>query len=262
MHTDAGHRGALSKPTAVVAGRLLLVVGLLPWRGHGEAVAEEVRDVAAVRGAGHAEWVAGPAGPLAATAERSAALDDSAAVVAFLAASRGVDPLVCDLAARSVSGRFGWGGMGDTPASAATRDERAREVLLVLSRDLRDPGVVAPLRAALADADVCVRHMAAPLLGRADAPGAFPAMLEGLRAASAETREMAALALGVAERAEGVEPLIQALGDAAPRVRAMSAWALGATEDPRAVEPLARLLRGDADPVVRRTAAWALGQMD
>jgi hypothetical protein len=254
--SNGGRRRAVVARAALVTGALLAVVATLAVRRGGDAVAGEVGAPA-----DHAEWVAGPMEPFGAAERGTAALKDSAAVVAFLAAVRGVDPLVCDLAVRTVDQGWGWGG-SETPASAAARDERVREILLAVTRDLRDAAVVPPLRAGLSDADACVRRMSGPLLGRSRAPGAFAALSQALRASDAETREMAALGLGVADSSAAVAPLVAALGDGSPRVRAMAAWALGRIEDRAAVEPLARVLRGDSDAVVRRTAAWALGQID
>jgi HEAT repeat protein len=234
---------------------------MLALRASGVARADDESAASANDDAAHAVWVAGPVDPLGRDEPAIEALDDSAAVVAFLAAVRGVDPVVCDLAVRTVDQGWGWGG-SETPASAAARDARVREILRAVTRDLRDAAVVAPLRAGLSDADHCVRRMSGPLLGRSDAPGAYAALLQALRASDIETREMAALGLGVADSASAVPALVAALGDESPRVRAMAAWSLGRIEDPAAVEPLARALRGDADAVVRRTAAWALGQID
>jgi HEAT repeat protein len=249
-------RRAVVTRAALAAGALLAVLAALAVRRSGDAVAGELgmaRD--------HAELAAGPMDSFGSPARGAAALDDSAAVAAFLAAVRGVDPVVCDLAVRTVDQGWGWGG-AETPASAAARDQRARDILLVVTRDLRDAAVVPALRAGLSDADACVRRMSGPLLGRSSAPGAFAALSQALRASDVETREMAALGLGVADSSAAVPGLVAALGDASPRVRAMAAWALGRIEDPAAIEPLVRALRSDADPVVRRSAAWALGQMD
>ena len=251
-----GRRRAVVTRALLLAGALPLLVATVALRGRGEAPAGEPRGVAE-----HAEWVAGPMDSDASAPLARTALADSAAVAAFLAAVRGVDPVVCDLAVRSVDQGWGWGG-SETPASAAARDERVREILLTVTRDLREAAVVPLLRAGLSDDDACVRRMSGPLLGRSRAPGAFEALGAALRASDAETREMAALGLGVADSSAAVPPLVAALGDGSPRVRAMAAWALGRIEDRAAVEPLARVLRSDADAVVRRTAAWALGQIE
>lgn len=258
--SNGGQRRAAGTRAAVVAGSLMLVAAMLALRASGDARAHD-EGAARARGGMHAEWAAGPVDPLGRGDETVEALDDSAAVVAFLAAVRGVDPVVCDLAVRTVDQGWGWGGP-ETPASAAARDARVREILRAVTRDLRDASVVAPLRAGLSDSDQCVRRMSGPLLGRSDAPGAYAALLQALRASDIETREMAALGLGVADSASAVPPLVAALGDESPRVRAMAAWSLGRIEDAAAVEPLARALREDADAVVRRTAAWALGRID
>ena len=253
-----GRRRALVVRAGIVTGSLVLVVAMLALRWNGDARAHMgVERMAGER----AEWVAGPSDPLGAAGAPIDAMDDSAAVVAFLAAVRGVDPVVCDLAVRTVDQGWGWGG-AETPASAAARDARVREILRAVTRDLREATVVPPLRAGLSDTDPCVRRMSGPLLGRSSAPGAYAALEQALRAPDVETREMAALGLGVADSAAAVPALVTALGDDSPRVRAMAAWALGRIEEPAAVEPLARALRSDADAVVRRTAAWALGQID
>jgi HEAT repeat protein len=258
--SKGGQRRAAGVRAAVVAGSLGLVAAMLALRASGDARAHD-GSAAPANDAAHAVWVAGPADPLGRGEAAIGTLDDSTAVVAFLAAVRGVDPVVCDLAVRSVDQGWGWGG-SETPASAAARDARVREILLAVTRDLRDASVVQPLRAGLSDSDQCVRRMSGPLLGRSNAPGAYAALLTALRASDIETREMAALGLGVADSASAVPALVAALGDESPRVRAMAAWSLGRIEDAAAVEPLARALRGDADAVVRRTAAWALGRID
>src|SRR5688500_2164756 len=169
--SKGGQRRAAGVRAAVAAGSLVLLAAMLALRASGVARADDESAASANDDAAHAVWVAGPVDPLGRDEPAIEALDDSAAVVAFLAAVRGVDPVVCDLAVRTVDQGWGWGG-SETPASAAARDARVREILRAVTRDLRDAAVVAPLRAGLSDADHCVRRMSGPLLGRSDAPGA------------------------------------------------------------------------------------------
>jgi HEAT repeat protein len=221
------------------------------------------------------------------------AADERAAVTAVLAAGRGANQVMCALAARAIDQSFHW---GDFRPGYDPRDLEARPVreTVRLALDvLHDPGLVEPLRAALGDADPCVRRLAAPLLGRVRQPQAVAALRSALRDAAAETREGAALGLGFAgdrralpdlltalrdgsadvrvaaawalgqiESRGSVRPLVGALDDGDARVRATAAWALGRIEDPDAVAMLARALRRDQDVDVRRNAAWALGKVN
>jgi len=188
-------------------------------------------------------------------------VSDSAQVRALLQAARGTNSLVCELAARTVDGRFGWSsGDGDfTPGSSA--DSLGRDVVSWVHERQIDPATVPLLRAAIADQDWCVRRLAAPILGHVRDPSAMQVMLEALAASDAGTREMAALALGFADDARAVTPLVRRLGDDSPRVRATAAWALGEIESKEAVRPLIGALR-DSDALVRESAAQALGEVE
>jgi HEAT repeat protein len=226
-------------------------------------------------------------------AQAPTAADERTAVSAVLTAGRGANQVMCALAARAIDQSFHW---GDFRPGYDPRDLEARPVreTVRLALDvLHDPGLVDPLRAALGDADPCVRRLAAPLLGRVRHPQALAALRGALRDASAATREGAALGLGFAgdrralpdlltalrdgeadvrvaaawalgqiESRGGVRPLVGALDDGDARVRATAAWALGRIEDPDAVAVLARALRRDQDVDVRRNAAWALGKVN
>jgi HEAT repeat protein len=219
--------------------------------------------------------------------------DERAAVTAVLAAARGANPVMCALAARAIDQAFHW---GDFRPGYDPRDLEARQVreTVRLTLDvLHDPELVAPLGAALSDADPCVRRLAAPLLGRVRRPQAVQTLRAALRDSAATTREAAALGLGFAGDARALPDLIAALRDGMPnvrvaaawalgqiesrgsvrslvgalddadaRVRATAAWALGRIEDPEAVGVLARALRRDQDVDVRRNAAWALGKVN
>lgn len=188
-------------------------------------------------------------------------VSDSAQVRALLEAARGTNPLVCDLAARTVDGRFGWssGGGDFTPGSLA--DSLGSDVASWVHERKIDPATVPLLRAAIADQDWCVRRLAAPILGRVRDASAMQAMLGALAASDAGTREMAALALGFADDARAVTPLVARLRDESPRVRATAAWALGEIESKEAVRPLIDALR-DGDALVRESAAQALGEVE
>ncbi len=229
---------------------------------------------------------------------RPAQHDDSAAVATILAAARGANPLLCDLAASALDQRLQWGNppfWGDFhPGDYWLRnpDPAVAASVRAAFRVLRDPGVIEPLRRALGDADACVRRLAAPLLGRTRHPQAVAALSAALRDTSPATRAAAVLGLGFAQsqptvpqliaaltdrapavrrlaawalgeiaNASAVPRLVQALGDAEPSVRATAAWALGQIEDPSAVLPLSQLLQHDGDVEVRKTAAWALGHL-
>jgi HEAT repeat protein len=217
---------------------------------------------------------------------------DPRRVESFLAAVRGTGAVACELAVRSVSGR-NWNGRGGDPSIGV--DSAARTLVDDVLTTNADASSVPVLRAALGDADACVRRVAAPLLGRVDDDAATRALLDALRESAAATRAAAATGLAYAGRrraSEARDPLVTALRDADADVRAASAWALGRLEiagtaaslvpvlrdresrvrraaalalgnleDPAAVEPLVAALRDDADPGVRQAAAWALGQL-
>ncbi|AHG87779.1 HEAT repeat-containing PBS lyase [Gemmatirosa kalamazoonensis] len=216
---------------------------------------------------------------------------DPRRVDALLAAVRGTGPVACELAVRTVSGR-NWNGRGGDPTSADTAARSLVDDVVTMNADASS---VPSLRAALGDADACVRRVAAPLLGRVDDQAATDALLAALRDASAPTRVAGAtgLAYGGRRRAAAArDPLVAALRDADAGVRAASAWALGqlrvpgttpllvaalrdrdaavrravavalgSLEDAAAVDALVAALRDDADPLVRQAAAWALGQI-
>jgi hypothetical protein len=196
--------------------------------------------------------------PLAPVAQR-AVVSDSTRVRQLLESARGVNGLVCDLAARTVDGRSGWWSGSDVIASG---DTGVRDVVSWVQHREMDPSSVPVLRTALADADPCVRRLAAPLLGRIRHPSASQAMLSALAAAEPTVREMGALALGFSDDTTGVGPLERRLReDSSPRVRATAAWALGEIERPESARVLVDALR-DTDALVRRNAAHALGEIE
>ena len=188
-----------------------------------------------------------------------AAVSDSTRVRQLLESARGVNGLVCDLAARTVDGRSGWWSGSDV---LATGDAIAGDVVSWVQHRELDPSSVPALRTALGDADPCVRRLAAPLLGRIRHRSASQAMLSALAAAEPTVREMGALALGFSDDTAAVTPLERRLReDSSPRVRATSAWALGEIERPESARVLVDALR-DTDAMVRRNAAHALGEIE
>jgi HEAT repeat protein len=184
---------------------------------------------------------------------------DSTRVRQLLDAARGANALMCDLATGAVDGRFGWS--SDDNFTAGGADSVSRAVTRWVHEHDIDATALPTLRAGLADADACVRRLAAPLLGRIKAPAAYQAMTSALGASDASVREMGALALGYADDPRAVSPLAERLKDDAPRVRAMAAWALGEIERPESVRPLIDALK-DQDSMVRRSAAHALGEVE
>jgi hypothetical protein len=196
-----------------------------------------------------------------AQAAQTRQVSDSAQVRALLQAARGANTLVCELAARTVDGRFGWSSDDGMFSPGGSADSLGRDVVSWVHERQIDPATVPLLRAAIADPDWCVRRLAAPILGHVRDASAMQAMLGALTASEAGTREMAALALGFAEDARAVTPLVARLSDDSPRVRATAAWALGEIESREAVRPLIGALR-DSDALVRESAAHALGEVE
>jgi hypothetical protein len=185
------------------------------------------------------------------------AIPDSVLANRFLDGLRGASPVACDMVIRSIGFGYGWQNARVEPDGS----EEGSELIRWVRRRSEDPAVVPVLRERMEDSDVCVRRVAARLLGRTRQPEAVSVLTEALSSPNATTRQLAAIGLGYAERRSSVDPLLDRLNDDAPSVRAAAAWALGEVEDIRAVVPLSRLLRNDDDPAVRRAAAIALGTM-
>jgi HEAT repeat protein len=126
-----------------------------------------------------------------------------------------------------------------------------------------DPGLVAPLVAALRHADATARALAAGKLADLGSVDAVPPLLDVLRDdRDAHVREEAARALGLLGDPAAVDPLLTALrSDRGDHVREEAAAALGRLGDPRAVPPLTRARR-DRHVMVRRAAEVALRRLD
>ncbi|HEU4455006.1 MAG TPA: HEAT repeat domain-containing protein [Longimicrobium sp.] len=211
----------------------------------------------------------------------------------LLAAVRGANPVLCELATRSLGNHWGLGSgdAEDVPAGVQASEE-ARRVLEWVNGKIA-PAEVAPLGQALSDPDACVRRTAARLLGRIRTPEAGDVLIAALRDnapgpreaallgiahsedrravgplvdllgdGDTEVRSGAAWALGHVGSRDAVQPLLRAIRDEEPRVRRSVARALGRLEDAEAIPALAQLLSADGDPTVRRAAAWALGKIE
>lgn len=198
-----------------------------------------------------------PAIALAQHEERT--LADSAAIIAIVESARGANPLICELAARSIENQWGWGGGSDV---RAPREATVRAALDATRGRRPPPSVVGQLAAALRDDDACVRRLAAPLLGRVHTTAAHGALRSALQDERPATREAAAIGLGFSNDAAVIPALLAGLQDTVARVRLACVWALGEIEDPRANGALIRVLREDRDADVRAAAAWALGSIE
>jgi HEAT repeat protein len=196
----------------------------------------------------------------AASSRRAIVPDDTASVTRLLAAVRGADPFLCELATRNVD-THGWWSNGPPGDSPLDRDSSSAKLVRWIQREHNDPAVVPALRAALRDGDGCVRRVAGSFLGRVKHPSALTALMNGLEDASADTRFVSAIGLGLSEELSATQPLIRALKDGEASVRRAAAWALGAMEAVTAQDALLTALERDTDPRVRQAAAWAIGQL-
>lgn len=187
--------------------------------------------------------------------------DDTTSLARLLDGVRGVNPLACELATRSVDMHGWWSNWGDLSGNPLETDSASAALIFWIQHKHNDPAVVPRLSAAMRDADRCVRRVAGSFLGRVQHPNAVSALLGALDDANADTRHVAAIGLGVAEAPTALQPLIRRLRDESAVVRRGAAWALGALEDREALLPLIELLQRDTDPRVRQTAAWAIGEI-
>ena len=195
------------------------------------------------------------------TSRGSLVRDDTTSITKLLDVVRGVDPMLCELATRTVDqhGHWSrWGSIGDDPMQV---DSTAAAILDWVQHSHNDPALVPILRTGMHDPDSCVRRVSGSFLGRVEHPAATEALLIALDDPSAGTRYVAAMGLGMGERSIGVGRLMNRLRDESAQVRRASAWALGAMEALPAREALIDLLGRDPDPRVRQVAAWALGRI-
>jgi len=181
-------------------------------------------------------------------------------VTTLLEAMRGTGVVPCAFAMGVVDGRNGWGRGDQEPEVGG--DPTVTELRRWLAQGIKDPAVVAPLRAAMAPGDPCVRQTAVRLLGRTEHPQAIAALTAALQDTDVTTRELAAFGLGLTDSRAAYEPLVAALRDPEPVVRTSAALALGHLGDHRATNVLVPLLASDRIPTVRRAVAYALGHLD
>lgn len=205
-------------------------------------------------------WTGGGTGAEPPVRDESSAItptqstSDSLLAARFLSGLRGTGPLPCEMAIRSLG--VGWGWRGTRGAPDTPEDQRT---LLRWATGRPDSAAAEPLRAGLESSDICVRRMAARLLGRMRHQRATRALLAALASPDPTTRRLAAIGLGHAEDRSTLDPLLTALRDEEAPVRAASAWALGEIEDVRALPDLSRLVVDDPEAAVRRAAALAIG---
>ena len=187
-------------------------------------------------------------------------VQDTARLNELLSKVRGIDPVVCQLVARSLDNRWGpgWSGML-VSVNGPSFDQNG--LLDWMNSGTIDRALLPRLRAGLADGDACVRLTAAHLAGRADAEDLSAELRAELSSANARTREAAVTALGYFDKASGTNDARRALVDADMGVRKAGAWALGMMERADAVGALTQAA-GDADPGMRRIVAWALGNIE
>ena len=190
----------------------------------------------------------GGAGPVPAPRGGAAIAD----ATRFLAAARGVDPVICSLAAAPLGNRWG----GGAPPAVGGPD--AALVAWALKPTIAERDLTL-LERGLTDDDGCVRAMSARLLAGADGGPAI--LVRALGAERPTTRRVAAEGLGFAEDRSATAALIRRIEDDDADVRAAAAWALGRIEDPSAEEALAGALR-DGAPTVRIAAIEALGALE
>ena len=196
-------------------------------------------------------------GPVEVGAQPGRGSNDADRAARILDQARGTSEFMCGIALRSLGNRYGdWYWMSAPDAATDQRD-----LLEWAANRIERAEAVPVLSDALSDRDLCVRRVAARLLGQVEHPQALNALLGRLESSNAETRQMAAIGLGYQEKPVALDALVTALKDQVSSVRAAAAWALGEIEDPRAIEALARVLEQDGDPTVRRQAARALGEM-
>lgn len=134
---------------------------------------------------------------------------------------RGANAMQCELA---LQGMNGWWGNGPEPG----RDAVAMNVIYNTAHRNIDAGNVPMLATALKDTDLCVRRIAARLLGRSQLPAARARLLEATKDADPVMRRLGALGLGHMDDRTLTRDLVRMLDDRDAGVRAAAAWAIGA----------------------------------
>lgn len=178
----------------------------------------------------------------AALAAQQPDLRDAGAVNRLLALLRTADPAVCEMAGRTLTNQWGWGGdltgepmpepmptpmpvpipmpfAGGGPGISGPNVSRRAGMA-------SDPSVLAVFRTALRDQSRCVGRIAARVVAR-EAPTWAAAEFGALaKDADAGLREIGLLGLGELEDPLTVGTMTTALGDRDVNVRARAAWAL------------------------------------
>jgi len=124
----------------------------------------------------------------------------------LLAASRGVAPSLCSLAADGLSS---WGGRWQAPAEAIQSDVRKR--VHVERRQRLASDEAGALMQGLASADACERHISATLIGRLSDTTIVASLLPRVAAGSAAERQSVLIALGMLETPSALPAITRAL---------------------------------------------------
>src|SRR4051812_3751775 len=114
--------------------------------------------------------------------------DDTSSVMRLLEVVRGVDPMLCELATRTVDMHGSWSRWGDLGDNPLHTDSSAAAVLDWIQHSHNDPALIPLLRAGMHDPDSCVRRISGSFLGRVDHPAASEALLVALDDPNAGTR--------------------------------------------------------------------------
>lgn len=238
-----------SSAAAQDAAEALARLGTPGLRALAEALADTSQDVEA------RQWAALALGG---SGNEAVALDP---LVAALRDTSGARYL--PLAAAVALGRLGTAGAADALAAALADPTGVLGTAHVFAlRKIGVPAVPALLQALAVGSDV-QRRWAAYVLGLVHDPQTLAPLLAALGDADAGVRQNAAGALAWLADARAAPALLALLDDPSPSVRAQAASALGQLGGAEAVPALERLRREDhgeddeGDPV-SETAAWAL----
>ncbi len=201
----------------------------------------------------HVEAVAGPGA--------GSAPFQSGGADALLRGLAGTPPVACELVLRSLGNRWGTSSVTPRVHPPLAPDASGRAVAAWAWSGSPDAGDAAALLAGLEADDVCVRRVAARLLGRVGDTETASRVVDLARTGSGEGRMAAVASLAHLPDARASVTLEGLLDDPDVDVRRAAAWALATAGDEDSVGALAAALRHD-DPMLRENAAWALGKIE
>jgi len=148
----------------------------------------------------------------------------------------------------------------ETVQATQTEDADVREIALRALARIADPGAVAPLITALANADAWLAPRIADILARHGDVVVDPLLVLLSDSNHPAARAWAANVLGEVKAQRAFPALARSLNDPNDEVRAKVATALGRLGDRRAVPPLLEHLLTDPAPFVRARIASTLAQ--